>query len=100
MDEPERQSLITEKAKELLFPLVYDSIIERWNKLGPANAYWQGDNERREFIEEVVAVGKYKYLGEWDTSTNTPHGFGFWMKNNTKTLIECYCKQSLQVGVG
>jgi hypothetical protein len=48
----------------------------------------------------VTSVGKYKYLGEWDPTTNTPHGYGFWMKNNTKTLVECYCKQSLHVGVG
>jgi hypothetical protein len=100
MDEPTRHELITAKAKELLFPNVHNDIMERFRKLGPAPVYWNADSEPRQFIEEVITVGKYKYIGEWDPTTNTPHGFGFWMKNNFKSLVQCYCKQGLHVGFG
>ena len=92
MDEPTWQQIITQKAKELVLPLLHQDIVQRYKKLGPAPTFWHADNEPREFKEELINVGKYKYLGEWDPTSNTPHGFGFWIKTNGKTLIECYCK--------
>lgn len=74
--------------------------MQRYKKLGPAPVFWHADNEPWEFKEELIAVGKYRYLGEWDPTSNTPHGFGFWVKSNGKTMVECYCKQSQQVGFG
>ena len=66
-----------------------------FDTLKPDMIAWEDDRVKRELKDEVVHLGKYHYIGEWDTESNLPHGYGFWLKTNGRSLIECYCKGSI-----
>ena len=96
MDESKRRALIDEFVRLNLDQLIDSNLQDIRKTEGEPRCAWHEDGQPREFRKSLETVetlrGQGTFVGEWNSATSIPHGYGVWVSEDGTSMYEGYWK--------